>query len=790
MKNIFGKWRLTKKFLAGILIALTAVFSVMAIALSLHENKVMTRELRNKGKKFATFIAAISAEPIASYNFNYLENYVRDITSGEDDVVYLVISDKDGNALTHGKEPPKEKKGLLEFVEPIVLGSDNIGTVSIGLTTAHINAAIRNSQIIIIALSLCALAAISLIVFILFRITAVGPIERLKSVLQHVSSGDISKTEEINTSDEIGELGQVVNKMVSDLRSLISNIRQTASKTAASAQEIAASARQVNIGAATTSQAAEETLTSMEEMAASIQSVARNADSLSANVQETSSSITQMMTSVENVAKNMDSLASSVAETSSTIEQMTVTIDQVAKNMDALASNVVETSSTVEELTVSIEQVAKGAEGLTRLVQSASAGVEEMAKSVETVGRHIQEAGAISRRSVEEAKAGGEALSKAFRGMKSISGTMSSMAGLIQNLGKSSQEIGKIVEVIEEIADQTNLLALNAAIEAARAGDAGRGFAVVAEEVRKLAERSMKATKEISEVIGRVQAETLDAVKSTETGGREASEAMDMADRASDALKKIIEGIETMDEIMKNIISATAEQISGSKEVLKYVGDMRISSEQVNRAMSEQASGGRQIRTAVENMNKLTQQVAKAVREQAAGGRQIRLAVENMNRIMQEVSQAAKEQASGSRQIINAVENMNKMTQQVSIATAEQKRGGDLVVKSTENISTIAKENLTAVEQMSKASEELLDQAEWLQLSISQFRIHDGSASGKRCWDIMNCSNEVRQKCPAYGAEENRCWLISGTWCKGAQQGDVRSKLRNCMTCEAYKLLS
>ncbi|HLE41368.1 MAG TPA: methyl-accepting chemotaxis protein, partial [Nitrospirota bacterium] len=128
------------------------------------------------------------------------------------------------------------------------------------------------------------------------------------------------------------------------------------------------------------------------------------------------------------------------------------------------------------------------------------------------------------------------------------------------------------------------------------------------------------------------------------------------------------------------------------------------------------------------------------------------------------------------------------MTQQVTIATSEQKRGGDLVVKSTENISSISRENLAAVEQMAKSSEELVDIAEQLQYSVSSFRIHNDE--NRRCWDIMKCADAVRQKCPAYTSNDNRCWLISGTWCKGVQQGDVRLKLRNCMACKAFKVLS
>ncbi len=731
---------------------ISAILTVCTIAgsalIGLSERAMLKRSLFDKGQSLGSYIAKLSKDPLISKDSIQLDSTVNELNKDEE-VVYTVIKDSGGNILTsrfaslNYQAPglktliaslPKDselpdiiaaikKAGIaVELTLPILLDAENIGAVTMGMSEHKIHQQIVKTVFFILLVNLLIALAVGGAVFIASKKIVLNPIGKLTEVSKHVAAGDLSQAVEVTTSDELGELGRATNKMIADLKGLINSIRQTASRTASSAEQMAASSRQVKQGASTTSQAAEETLTSMEEMAASIQSVAKNADALSANVQETSSSVTQMMASVENVAKNMDSLASSVSETSSTIEQLTVTTDQVAKNMETLASNVVETSSTVEQMTVSIEQVAKGAEDLSRVVQNAASSVEQMATSVEQVGKHIQEAGSISQRSVDEAKAGGEALSRAFKGMKSISGTMSSMAGLIQNLGKSSQEIGKIIAVIEEIADQTNLLALNAAIEAARAGDAGRGFAVVAEEVRKLAERSMKATKEIGDVISRVQGETQDAVRSTETGTKEASEAMDMADRAAEALKKIIGGVEKTDQIMALVISATAEQAAGSREVLKYVDTMRMSSDQVNRAMTEQAAGGKQIRLSVENMNKLMQQVAKAVREQASGGRQIRLAVENMNRIMQEVSRAAKEQASGSKQIIGAVEGMNRMTQQVTVATSEQKRGGDLVVKATENISSISRENLAAVEQMTKSSEELVSIARTLLDGVANFK--------------------------------------------------------------------
>jgi len=551
----------------------------------------------------------------------------------------------------------------------------------------------------------------------------VSPIRKMEEAASAVAKGDLSETLVVASEDELGRLASSYNAMVANLRRIVDNIQEASVQVASSAGEISANAKLITQGAQSQAQAAEETSTSMEEMAASIQTVAGNAQSLATHVEETSTSITEMGASIEQVARSSATLASTVAEASATIEQMTVSIDQMARGLESLAANVTETSATVEEMTTFIASAAKNAESLSTAAQRTSHTVTEMASAVTDVAKIAEEADRISQRSSEDARTGDEAVARTVEGMKRISDTMENTARVITGLGRRSQEIGKILEVIEEIADQTNLLALNAAIEAARAGEAGRGFAVVADEVRKLAERSVEATKEIGEVIRQVQQETTDAVDTAKAGAVETKEGIGLADRAGLALRRIIDSVTRSRELMGHIASATSKQSQASAEVLQTVANMTAATTQVTTAVREQAEGSKQIRQAMENINKIMNQAADSTKEQAQGGRQVRVAVENINKIASQVGIATKEQADGSRQIVRAVENMNRMTQQVSYATAEQKRGGELVVKAMENISEIARDNVATVEEMSKASANLAHQAESLAKLISVFRL-------------------------------------------------------------------
>ena len=716
-------WKIMNKFLFGILLALVMVSVAMVVVLSVHEKSILISELNKKGNSLTQFLAGISAEPILSYNFNYLENYVKDIASRDEDIVYAVVLDKAGTPLTHLNQELKDKKNILEFSSPIIQSNEEIGRVKIVFTMNNISKSLRKSQMIILTLCLATMVAISFIVYFLFRVVAQRPIERLKTALEEVASGDFSKTVEVRTKDEIGELGLATNKMIGDLKSLIKSIFNITVKTASATSQITASSGQVMEGASTTAKSAEQTLTSMEQMAASIAQVAKNSESLATYVDEASATVGEMAASIEQVGKNTDVMAASVGETSATIEQMIVSIEQASKNTSSMTESVNETSMTMENLLSSVEQISRGTESLKHMVTESSGTIEEMMRTVQEVANKIGDANKLSQNAYKDAEQGGKGIYQSIESLQNIGKTTEKTMGIIENLGKRSEEIGSIVEVINEIADQTNLLALNAAIEAARAGDAGRGFAVVADEIRKLAERSMEATKEIGSVIRQVQTETATAVKATEETYREGKGGMVLASSSRDAFNSIIEAVKDTSQIMEGIARSAGELNKATGQVMSYIVEMNSASGEVANAVKAQADGTGMIRKTIEKMNGQVQEVNVATKEQAIGGKQIREALERMKTVVHEVNIAVKEQVRGARQVVDSIEMMRSMTQDVANAAAEQKTGGDTVVKAMEGMSHIAAENLKLSADMKGASEDTLSQVESLHQLVRRFKI-------------------------------------------------------------------
>lgn len=242
------------------------------------------------------------------------------------------------------------------------------------------------------------------------------------------------------------------------------------------------------------------------------------------------------------------------------IEKLHGSIRRVGEVTDRVASASAQLSATANEM-------AKGADTQTqRMAQSASA-VEEMTMTATEVARNSQEAANIANETTQTAQIGHAVVDETVAGMQQLSEAVGQSATIITELGKSSDQIGEIVRVIEDIADQTNLLALNAAIEAARAGEQGRGFAVVADEVRKLAERTTKATKEIGDMIRQIQKDTKSAVSSMEEGTGKVTSGVELANKTGDALTRIQDMVQSTASMIQQIAGAAEEQSTATIQI-------------------------------------------------------------------------------------------------------------------------------------------------------------------------------------------------------------------------------
>jgi methyl-accepting chemotaxis protein len=292
------------------------------------------------------------------------------------------------------------------------------------------------------------------------------------------------------------------------------------------------------------------------------------------------------------------------------MQTLAESLNRMKENLSSIMGKLKQTSDEIISVSKSFagrsRQIVQGAEKQSTSIEQVATAMEEMSATVVEVAKNSQTASETAEAARQTAVKGGEVVRTAVEGMTAVAETVNACADKVTALGQSSNQIGAIVAVINDIADQTNLLALNAAIEAARAGEQGRGFAVVADEVRKLAEKTTKATKEIAGMIKTIQADTKVAIESMQRGNRQAEDGVRLAGDSGEVLSQIVESVQKVSDMIRQNATATEEQSSTVDEITGNLNGIAEIAKKTTASIKD-------VSDATENLNRVAEELRTLV---------------------------------------------------------------------------------------------------------------------------------------------------------------------------------
>jgi methyl-accepting chemotaxis protein len=478
MMTRFQNWTVTEKFLASIVTVLLLVTVSLVVTLGISQKRSLLRALEEKGRNTTQFLAAISAEPILSYNFTYLEGYVKDI-SQDREVAFAVIQDKQSNPLTRAGTEPASKENLLEFSSPVMQAGEQIGSARLLFSKKYVDEATRTARGIIVVLCLGAGALISGVVYLLFSRIIVKPLGSLTTSMEKLASGDLDLAVEVRSNDEVGKLGQSMNSMVRKLRDVVADVQSASNGVFEGSQQLSSGAAQLSGGTTEQAASAEEASSAVEEMNATIRQNADNAVQTekiarksSVDAQESGRAVTDAVTAMKQIAQKIGIIEEIARQTNLLALNAAIEAARAGEAGRGFAVVAAEVRKLAERSQTAAAEISNLSGSSVDIAVQAGTMLAKLVPDIQKTAELVQEISAASK----EQAGGSDQINSAIQQLNRV---VQQNAGAAEEMSTMSEQLSSQAEQLQSAIGFFRLNASgvsgNAALRRGHADDAGQG---------------------------------------------------------------------------------------------------------------------------------------------------------------------------------------------------------------------------------------------------------------------------------------------------------------------------